>query len=79
MYKSLITWRDLTDRHLYHEGDVFPHDGREIPEGRIASLLSGLNGAGKAVISEVKSDKGKTITDGEEQPKKAVRGRKKAS
>lgn len=79
MYKSVITWRDLTDRHLYHEGDIFPHDGRKIPADRIASLLSGLNGAGRAVISEVESDKGKTITEAEERPKKAVRSRKKAS
>lgn len=79
MYKSIMTWRDLTDRHLYHEGDIFPHDGREIPEERIASLLSGLNGAGRAVISEVETDKGKTIAEAEEKPKRAVKSRKNVS
>lgn len=31
---SLGTWVDLTDSHEYHEGEIFPHDGREIPEDR---------------------------------------------
>ena len=31
---SVATWRDLTDGHLYHEGDRFPFDGREVPADR---------------------------------------------
>lgn len=50
---STCAWRDLSDRHLYREGDPFPFDGREIPEERLQALLSGQNMAGLAVIRAV--------------------------
>ena len=36
-YISARTWRDLTDKHLYREGDPFPFDGREVPAARGSS------------------------------------------
>ena len=50
--RSLVTWVDLEDGHEYHEGDAFPHDGREIAEDRINALTTALNGMGKPVIME---------------------------
>lgn len=49
-YISCCTWRDLTDRHLYHEGDQFPFDGREVKPERLAELESGVNRAGLKLI-----------------------------
>ena len=78
-YKSEIKWRDLTDRHLYQPGDAFPHDGRAIPAERIAELMSNSNRAGIAVISRSEDQVMENITEPEVAPKKAVRGRKKAT
>ena len=39
------TWVDLTDGHEYHEGEIFPHDGREIPEkrwGEVEPFVAGV-------------------------------------
>ena len=75
-YTSTREWRDLTDRHLYHAGDAFPFDGREISEDRIAELSGTQNKAGFALIKAV------DVAD-EEKPvakvvtaKKPVRSRK---
>jgi len=48
---SLITWVDLTDKHEYHTGDKFPHDGRNIDKKRINELLSEKNAIGYPVIA----------------------------
>ena len=53
MLKALVTWRDLTDGHLYNAGDPFPWDGREIPEERANALKSSQNKAGFALIKAV--------------------------
>ena len=53
MLKALVTWRDLTDGHLYNAGDPFPWDGREIPEERVNALKSPQNKAGFALIKAV--------------------------
>lgn len=50
---SACTWRDLSDRHLYHTGDPFPFDGRDVPEDRLTALMSGQNMAGLALIRAV--------------------------
>lgn len=78
MYKSIVRWRDLEDKHLYEAGDAFPHDGREISEDRIAELSGTQNKAGFALIQAV------DVAD-EEKPvakvvtaKKPVKSRKKA-
>ena len=47
---SACTWRDLSDQHLYHKGELFPFDGREVPEDRLTALMSGQNMAGLALI-----------------------------
>ena len=47
---SLATWVDLTDSHEYHEGEAFPHDGREIPEDRLNELSTALNQTGVPLI-----------------------------
>lgn len=77
-YISTATWRDLTDHHLYADGDVFPYDGREIPAERLAYLAGTQNMAGFAVIKAAE-------TPHEENPKatakaaqKPSRGRKRA-
>lgn len=79
MYKSIVTWRDLEDNHLYAEGDEYPHDGRIVPDKRIAELSSRQNKAGFALIQAVAvENEGKPIQTAE-TPKRAGRGRKKAS
>ena len=49
-FVSATTWRDLTDGHLYHEGEPFPFDGREVAEDRLAALETGRNRAGFRLI-----------------------------
>ena len=56
-YISAILWRDLTDGHLYAEGDEFPFDGREIKPERLKELESGNNRAGLPLIIAVIEDK----------------------
>lgn len=46
-------WRDLTDKHLYHEGDPFPFDGRDVPAERLKELESGSNRAGLQMIQGI--------------------------
>lgn len=79
MYISTDLWRDLTDKHLYHAGDPFPFDGREIPEDRINSLLSGQNLAGFALIRLVEDEPEKKPTAKEEAPRRGKRSQKKAT
>lgn len=49
-YISTRIWRDLTDHHLYHEGDPFPFDGRDVPADRLQQLETGRNRAGLQMI-----------------------------
>lgn len=51
-YKAVRRWRDLTDGHLYEQGDAFPHDGRTIAPVRINELLTGQNAACKQMIEQ---------------------------
>lgn len=50
-YKANCQFRDLTDRHLYNAGDIFPHDGREINPARIEELSTDNNKAHAALIT----------------------------
>ena len=78
-YVSVSYWRDLQDGHIYDVGNVFPHDGREIPENRIAELMSPQNKAGFAVIKAANEpNEGKPVVKAEE-PKKPVSVAKKAT
>ena len=73
-YISTRVWRDLTDGHLYSEGDSFPHDGREIPPERICELEKGQNRAGFALIRAEAEPDDKQVapkTDAPEKPKTA--------
>ena len=72
MLVSISVWRDLTDGHLYHEGDKFPFDGREISETRINELASGLNLAGKVLIRRVADPVEEIPTEEVKQPEEAV-------
>lgn len=77
MYESIVEWRDLEDKHLYHKGDKFPHNGREVSEERIAELSGSQNKAGFAVIKALKAPVEEIPIQNEEPPKKATRSRKK--
>lgn len=79
MFISLATWRDLTDGHLYHEGEPFPFDGRVVPEDRIEALENGRNRAGLRLIRADEASDGQPEAKKPEAPKKATGGRKTAS
>ena len=78
-YISLAAWRDLTDGHLYREGEPFPFDGREIPEERLEALESGHNRAGLRLIQAEEVQNEPEETRKEEAPEKAPEGRKTAA
>lgn len=77
MYVSKILWRDITDNHLYRQGEVFPFDGREIPDERIAELTGTQNKARKAVIELVQSEIGKDPAEAPDAPKRRKKATKK--
>lgn len=77
-YISCGTWRDLTDRHLYHEGEPFPFDGRAVPDERISELESGRNRAGLRLIRAVEAENEHPEVEKQEAPKKAAENRKTA-
>lgn len=52
-FEVISRFRDLQDNHVYAEGDVFPHDGRQVSKKRIKALTSEDNKAGYPVIKEV--------------------------
>ena len=79
-YISVRMWRDLTDKHLYHEGDPFPFDGREVPEERLRELESGRNRAGLQMIqSIVTEDAPKAAQETEAEPVKKAPARRAAA
>ena len=73
---STGTWRDLSDGHLYREGESFPFDGREIPKERLEELESGRNRAGLRLIRV--QDEPEEAPKAEE-PEKAPTAPKKAA
>ena len=77
-YISLAAWRDLTDGHLYREGEPFPFDGREVSGARLDELMNGRNRAGLRLIGAVESENEPEEARKEEAPKKASGGRKTA-
>lgn len=79
MYISVCTWRDLTDGHLYHAGEQFPCDGREISAERIQSLVSGRNQAGLRLIEAVGVPDEEKPVQTENTPEKPKTARKTAS
>jgi hypothetical protein len=77
MYVSKILWRDLTDNHLYRQGEPFPYDGRVIPEKRIAELSGTQNKAKFALIELVQEEIGKDPAEAPEAPKRRKKATKK--
>ena len=77
-YISLGAWRDLTDGHLYHEGEPFPFDGREISPERLDELENGHNRAGLVLIRAIDVQDEPEEAPKEKAPEKAVNGRKTA-
>lgn len=79
-YISVRMWRDLTDKHLYHEGDPFPFDGREVPEERLRELEFGRNRAGlKMIQGIITEDTPKTAQETEAEPVKKAPARRTAA
>lgn len=57
MYKVIKYFTDLEDnRHEYHVGDIFPHDGRKITAERLAELSSDKNKRHVPLIEKVAED-----------------------
>lgn len=79
MYISVCTWRDLTDGHLYHAGEQFPCDGREISAERIQSLIDGRNQAGLRLIEAVEVPDEEKPVQPQETPERPKTARKTAS
>lgn len=71
MYISNRAWRDLTDGHLYREGEPFPFDGREVPVERLAELETGRNQAKMSLIRAADADMGQEQGRKKEAPERA--------
>ena len=73
-YISVRIWRDLTDKHLYREGEPFPFDGREVPEARLTELETGRNRAGLAMIQRIiTEDEPEHAPEPAQEPEKEVK------
>lgn len=77
-YVSTQVWQDLTDMHLYAEGEPFPFDGRDVGEERLNELESGRNRAGLRLIRAVDVQDDEIPAPKEEAPKQAAVARKTA-
>ena len=75
-YVSTQVWQDLTDMHLYHEGEPFPFDGRDVGEERLNALETGRNRAGLRLIRAVEVQDDQTPARKEEAPEEAKKPRK---
>lgn len=61
-YVVVKSFTDLCDnRHIYHEGDVYPRDGYTSSEDRIAELMSSENAVGTALIRAVDEGSNKNV------------------
>jgi hypothetical protein len=78
-YISITVWRDLTDGHLYREGEKFPFDGREIPQQRLDELESGHNRAGLRLISATEAQADQEEDRTEDAPERPAEARKTAA
>jgi len=70
-YVSTQVWQDLTDMHLYREGEPFPFDGRDVPADRLEALESGRNRAGLRLIRAIEAPDDKPEARKEEAPETA--------
>lgn len=54
MYKVIKHFCDLQDKnHSYNEGDIFPREGLEVSEERLAELAGNKNRQGRPLIEFV--------------------------
>ena len=74
---SCRCWRDLTDHHLYREGDPFPFDGRDVSADRLKALENGRNLAGLPVIRAVESPDEEAEAAKAEEPEEAKKPAKR--
>lgn len=69
-YKVIRYFTDLLDNdHVYHVGDKFPHDGRQVSEARIEELSSNKNRLGRAVIAPVSLEPSDSMPVLDSEPK----------
>lgn len=52
IYKEFYDMKDKT-KHVYRKGDIFPFDGRKIPQKRIEELSTESNKIGVPLIKKV--------------------------
>jgi hypothetical protein len=78
-YICAATWRDLTDGHLYHVGDAYPFDGRDVDDDRLAALETGRNRAGLRLILAAETENERAEGLKENAPESPSEGQKTAS
>lgn len=79
MYKAIEPFVDLQDNNrAYKPGDIFPREGLNVSESRIADLASASNRRGRPVIELVMSvPEEPKEKEPAKEPEKPKRGRKK--
>lgn len=69
MYKAIEYFTDLQDNNFaYNTGDIFPREGLEVSEERIAELASSKNKRHKPMIEAIPEDTAEAAP--EETPRK---------
>ena len=69
MYKGIEYFTDLQDNgYAYNTGDIFPREGLEVSEERIAELASSNNKRRKPLIEEIPEETAEA--EPEEKPRK---------
>lgn len=57
MYKVIKYFTDLQDnRHAYHVGETFPHDGLEVSPERLEELSTDKNRRGIPLIEKIEEE-----------------------
>lgn len=87
MYKVIKYFTDLQDNHYaYQVGDVFPHEGKQVSDKRLAELASADNKRGIPLIAKVEEDEAEAELETEaieeeaekvEEPKKPKKAESK--
>lgn len=63
MYKVIKFFADLQDEnHVYNVGDIYPREGLEVSEERLAELAGSENKQGQPLIELVEAPKPKRKT-----------------
>lgn len=66
MYKVIYKFADKLDKnYIYEVGDIYPREGIDVADGRLAELSSSKNAIGQPVIEKIMERPVKT----EEKPK----------